>query len=416
MSYRPRIVDGQLAEALQASGAVVLEGPKACGKTETARRVTASEVLLDVDPAALQAAEIDPSLILQGPRPRLIDEWQFAPDVWNYVRRAVDDAGIPGQFVLTGSANPPDSVTRHTGAGRFSRLRMRPMTLFELGRSSGEVSLSEALSGGALRSGRVTLTVPQVTDLICAGGWPAVQGLPLKAQLLRMRDYIDQIRRVDIQQVDGVRRDSTRVGTVLKSLSRNVSTPVSFTTLANDIAETDGPLDRETVREYLGALEHLMITEDLLPWSVHLRSKAGLRAEPKRYFVDPSLAVASLKATPAQLLRDLNLLGLLFESLVVRDVRVYSERFGGATFYYGDHQGLEVDLVIETLDGSWGAMEIKLGYGQVDAAAKSLKKFHARVDTALRGEPAFLAVVVPEGYAFIRDDGIAVIPISTLGP
>jgi predicted AAA+ superfamily ATPase len=415
-AYQPRVVDTELGSRLDATGGVVIEGPKACGKTETARQVAASEVLLDVDAAARQAVAVDPFLVLEGQPPRLIDEWQLEPSIWNALRRAIDDRGRPGQFILTGSAVPTDDITRHTGAGRLTRLRMRPMSLFEMGQSSGDISLAGLLSGEPPRSADPGITVPDVARAIALGGWPGFRGLDLDRGLRAVRAYIDEVRRVDVNRVDGIRHDPGKVGQLLRSLGRNVATYAAATTLARDAGGTDGPLKDDTVRAYLHAFERLMIVEDQPAWAPHLRSRYALRRAAKRHFVDPSLAVAALRAAPDGLLRDLKLLGFLFESLVVRDLRVYSQAADAEVLQYRDSGGLEVDAVVQAADGRWAAFEIKLGPGQVDEGAANLQRFVRQIDTRRCGEPAAIAVIVGTGYGHVRDDGIGVIPIGALGP
>ncbi len=416
VGYQPRIVDHELGARLSAVGAVVIEGPRACGKTATARQVAASEVLLDVDANARAAIAVDPALVLDGPTPRLLDEWQIEPAIWNYVRRAIDDRSYPGQFILTGSAVPPDDITRHTGAGRIARLRMRPMSLFETGRSAGSVSLSELLEGSVSPGADPGLTVADVAEEIALGGWPGLRGRGVPDVLLAVRDYLEEIARVDVGRVDGIHRDPGRVRRLLSSLARNVATHASAATLARDTDGADGPLKDDTVREYIGALERLMVVEDQPAWAPHLRSKHRLRTAPKRHFVDPSLAVAALGATPDRLLGDLNLLGFLFESLVVRDLRVYAQAADARVSQYRDSGGLEVDAIVETGDGRWMAFEVKLGQGQIDDAAASLTRFAERIDTTSSGNPALLGVIVATGYGYRRKDGVAVIPIGALGP
>jgi predicted AAA+ superfamily ATPase len=394
----------------------VIEGPRACGKTATARQIAVSEVLLDVDTNARAAIEVDPALVLDGPTPRLLDEWQIEPAIWNHVRRAIDDRSGPGQFILTGSAVPPDDITRHTGAGRISRLRMRPMSLFETDRSSGSISLSELLEGRMSPSSDPGLSVADLAKEIALGGWPGLRGRSVEDALLAVRDYLEEIARVDVGRVDGTHRDPGRVTRLLASLARNIATHTAATTLAEDTGGADGPLKDDTVREYLAALERLMVVEDQPAWAPHLRSKHRLRTASKRHFVDPSLAVAALGATPDRLLGDLNLLGFLFESLVVRDLRVYAQATDAWVSQYRDSGGLEVDAIVEASDGRWMAFEVKLGQGQIDAAAASLTRFAARIDTARCGSPALLGVIVATGYGYRRKDGVAVIPIGALGP
>lgn len=416
MAYLPRVVDAEFEARLAAAGAVVIEGPKACGKTETARQRAASSVLLDVDENARRAATVDPSLVLDGPAPRLIDEWQVEPGLWNHVRRAVDDRGTTGQFVLTGSSVPSDDVARHTGAGRFSFLRMRPMTLFETGHTNGAVSLAALFDGEAPRADDPGLSVGDLADRITAGGWPAQHGRRVIDASRAARDYLEQIRNVDVSRVAGSRRDPARVGRLLRSLARNSATEVAVSVLATDAGGADGALDRHTVAEYLTILERLMILEDQRAWAPHLRSRANLRSSPKRHFVDPSLAVAAFGAGPERLLADLNLLGLLFESLVIRDLRVLAQPLDGQVFHYRDNYGVEVDAIVQLTDGRWAAFEIKLGAGLIDEGAASLTRFREAVDTRKTGEPAVLGVIAGTGYGYRRPDGIAVIPVGALAP
>jgi predicted AAA+ superfamily ATPase len=414
--YRPRIVDDELKARLGASGAVVIEGPKACGKTATARQIVASEVLLDVDANARRAVAVDPSLILDGAVPRLVDEWQIEPVIWNHIRRAVDDRAAPGQFILTGSAVPADDITRHTGAGRISRLRMRPMSLFESGRGTGEVSLAHLLVGEAPRSSDPGLGVAELAREVAVGGWPGSRHLAPDAALRAVRDYLEEIRRTDVERVDGTRRDPDKVGRLLRSLARNVATTATVTTLAGDAAGADGSLKRDTVSDYLATLDRLMIVEDQPAWAPHLRSRYILRGAAKRHFVDPSLAVAALRATPGGLLSDLELLGLLFESLVVRDLRVYAQASDAQVLHYRDSSGLEVDAIVRCADGRWAAFEVKLGAGQVDDGAASLNRFAGQIDTGRCGSPGTLGVITGGGYGYVRGDGVAVIPIGALRP
>jgi hypothetical protein len=412
MRYSARVVDNELRQRLSSTGAVVIEGPKACGKTATARNLAASEVLLDVDENARQAVSVDPRLVLTGDTPRLIDEWQIEPAIWNHIRRTVDERGEPGQFILTGSAAPADDITRHTGAGRLTRLRLRPMTLFELERSAGTMSLAELLNGTRTSCPDPGLNIPELTELIAVGGWPGHLRLTSQQALRANRDYLEEIRRVDINRVDGVRRDPDKVGRLLRSLARNAGTYASATGMAEDI----GGITVQTALEYLASLERLMIVEDQPAWAPHLRSRSRLRSAAKRHFVDPSLAVAALRTTPEGLLKDMNLLGFLFESLVVRDLRVYAQAVDAEVLQYRDNTGLEVDAVIQCADGRWGALEIKLGAGMVEQGAASLLKFVDRVDTEKCGSPSLLAVITGTGYGYLRDDGVTVIPIAALKP
>ena len=413
--YRPRIVDAELERRLRSSGAVVIEGPKACGKTATGRRRAESEVYLDTDPDARKLVHLDPRLLLAGPSPRLLDEWQVEPALWNHVRRAVDDRRDPGQFILTGSAVPADDVVRHTGAGRLSRVRMRPMSLAEIGASTGEISLADLLRGEPARCGAHKPGLDWHAENIAGGGWPATLGLDPEDRRGYVLSYIEEVCRTDIHRVDGVQRDPARVRGILRSLARNVSTEVALSTLARDVGGADGAWSRDTVRSYLGALERLMVVEDQRAWGPHLRSRSRVRQSPKRHFVDPSIAAAALGATASRLLGDLNLLGLLFESLVVRDLRIYAQASGGDVLHSRDETGLEVDAIVELHDGRWAAFEVKLGTMAVDSAAESLLRLAEQIDTERCGPPAALGVITGMGYGYRRPDGVNVIPIGALG-
>ncbi|MHB8296036.1 MAG: ATP-binding protein [Acidimicrobiales bacterium] len=316
----------------------MIEGPRACGKTSTARQAAASEVLLDVDQAARAAIGVDPALVLDGPTPRLIDEWQLEPAIWNHLRRVVDDRQQPGQFILTGSAVPTDDITRHTGAGRIGRLRMRPMSLFETGHSDGTISLARLLDGDRARSPDPQLTLPDIAGCISTGGWPGLLGATPRQSALTVRDYLDDIARVDVGRLNG-RVSPDKVRRLLRSLARNVATHAAATTLAIDAGGPDGPLDDDTVRGYLEMLGRLMVIEDQPAWAPHLRSRSVLRRAPKRHFTDPSLAVAALGSSPERLTSDLSLFGFLFESLVVRDLRVYAQASEARVMQYRDNTG-----------------------------------------------------------------------------
>lgn len=416
MEYFPRIIEAELAERLSATGAVVVEGPKACGKTMTARTVAASEVLLDVDAAARAMVDIDPGAVLEGDVPRLIDEWQMEPAIWNHVRRAVDDRAAPGQFVLTGSASPADDITRHTGAGRVARLRMRPLSLFEARRSTGEISLSRLLAGEPQRSAPSDLTVSGLAELVCVGGWPGNLGLGPAQALRSNRDYLSEVQRTEIRQVGDKRRDPVKVGRLLRSLARNVATPASVETLARDVRGTGFAFKASTAADYLDALERLMIVEDQPAWSPHLRSRTTLRTTPVRHFADPSLAVAALRVAPPRLLNDLEVFGLLFESMVVRDLRVYAQASDATVFHYREKDGLEVDAIVEDAEGRWAAFEVKLGRRGVQEGTANLERVAKRMKGSSRGDPAALAVVVPNGYGAVPRGQVGVVPVAALGP
>lgn len=413
MAYRARVIDGELAQSLQSIGAVVIEGPKACGKTETARQAAKSEVRLDVDQTARQAIAVDPSLVLDGPTPRLIDEWQMEPDIWNHVRRAVDDRGQPGQFILTGSAVPQDDASRHTGAGRFIHLRMRPMTLSETGHSTDLISFADVIGGKSVSCPEPGLTVRDLAQRVAIGGWPGHLGLNAAQAQRAMQGYLQDVCTVDVRRIDGVRRDPKSVMRLIRSLARNVACPATLQSLVADANGKDGAMKVETVRGYLDVLSRLLITDDVSAWKPDLRSRTRLRAASIRHLADPALAVAAAKASPARLLTDLNWFGLLFESMVVRDLRVYAEALGAQVFHYRDESGLEADVIIEMPDGRWAAFEVKLGASAaiVDAAAANLLDLRDKVNAA---SPLALGVITATGYGIVRKDGVLQIPIGAL--
>lgn len=414
--YLQRIVDAELSELLGASGAVLIEGPKASGKTVTATRASKSSVLLDVDDNARHMIGVDPAAVLEGGTPRLIDEWQIEPSIWNHVRRAVDRRSSPGQFILTGSAVPSDDITRHTGAGRFTRLRMRPLSLYEAGRSSGDISLQGLLDGEEQRARHTALPLATLAGLICVGGWPGNIGKPLAASLRINRGYVDEICRADVSRASGKRRDPAKVQRLLRSLARNVATPVAMANLARDVRSHSPTLKADTVAAYLEALERLMVLENQPAWSPHLRSRATLRTTPVRHLVDPSMAVAALRATPERLVRDLRYLGFLFESMVIRDLRIYAQAADARVFHYREKDGLEVDAIVEAADGRWAAFEIKLGERWVPQGIESLNRLVKRMKGSEREQPSTLAVITPSGYGFAGTGEVGVIPITALGP
>lgn len=418
MEYQPRVADQLLSDRLTSAGAVVLEGPKACGKTWTARQFAASEVLLDVDLSARYALDADPALILDGAPPRLVDEWQIGgTPLWNHVRRAIDNRQSAGQFILTGSSTPADDVTRHSGAGRFARISMRPMSLYEVGDSTGEISLTGLLAGEHASCPDPGLGIRDIVDRIAIGGWPSNLGSTVDSALQRNVDYLDHAREVDIPAIAGPRRDPERLRRLLASLARNTATEVKISALAREtLGDNETALARTTIYDYLAALDRLMLIDDVPAWSTHLRSRATLRQEPKRHFVDPSLAVAALASTPKRLLDNLGFGGFLFESLVVRDLRVLSSPLRGTVAHYRDSNGVEVDVILQIPDGTWGAFEVKLGPGRIDDAAGALLRFASTIDTEKAGKPAVLGVITTATYGYTRNDGIQVIPVAALRP
>jgi predicted AAA+ superfamily ATPase len=414
MKYQKRFVDQTLSERLMSSGAVLIEGTKGCGKTETATKAARSAVRFDADEQVRVRMEIDPKSVLDGDAPRLLDEWQEYPQIWNYVRREVDERKKKGQFILTGSATPDDKARRHSGAGRFSVIRMRPMSLFEKGWSTGEVSTAALMRGLPPASEPVSFDLGELAEKMTLGGWPGLIGENTGTGLRFVSDYMNLIAEVDLSRVSEKRRDPYKVTRLLRSLARNISTEAAVTSLAKDTGGSDGDMDDETVAEYLSALERLMAVENLPAWNTHIRSSDMLRKSPKRHFADPSMAVGALGLSVDKLLSDLNYFGLLFESLAIRDLRIYADAGGGKVFHYRDSRGLEIDAVVEYADGTWGAFEIKLGIGAVDAAANTLLTVAAKVDTSKTKAPTALTVITGNGFAYRRPDGVNVVPLSAL--
>ena len=413
-NYLNRFTDKILQNRLKESGAILITGPKSCGKTETAIQAAKSLVRMDTDDEMRSLMEIDPKAVLAGSAPRLIDEWQEYPQIWNYIRREVDDRKKKGQFILTGSANPNERARLHSGAGRFSVIKMRPMSFFEKRWSSGEVSLVKILKGKSQSSSQVEFSLDDLTEKITVGGWPNLIGVGYKAALRFLQDYITLIAEVDISRFGGKRRDPQKLIRLMQSLARNISTEASISSLAKDTGGKQEKLNDETVSEYLEALERLMVFEPLPAWNTHIRSADTLRKAPKHHFADPSLAVGALGLTPGKIKSDINYLGLLFESLVIRDLRIYAEANDGKVYHYRDSRGTEVDAVIEYPDRTWAAFEVKMGFAAQDEAAANLLAFAKKIDQEKMGSPAALTVITANGAACRRKDGINVVPLSVL--
>lgn len=416
--YQPRVADAQVDELLRIMGAVLIEGPKGCGKTWTGLRHARSVVRFDADASARDLTAISPDAVLDGARPRLLDEWQLAPTIWNHVRHACDRASEPGQFLLTGSAVPANDRMRHSGAGRIARTRLRPMSLFESGLSTGQVSLAALLAGETAPAGSVEPEFRDVLDALCVGGWPwLAAATPVEAQR-RLREYLDEVRHVQINGDSARSRNPVLVERLMISLARNSAATVPVARLAAD-GGGERPLNHQTATAYLDALHQIFVIEDQPPWPTHLRSRSRLTRSPKRHFTDPSLAAAILRADPSALLRDLETCGLLFESLVVRDLRIYAEAVDCDITHYRLDSGIEADAIISRrFGGEWIAAEVKLSPSpaSIDAAAASLHRMAASVDTDRAGPPAALMVVTPVGWAYTRPDGISVVPLTALGP
>ena len=419
--YKTRITDSILQRKLAGKGAVLIEGPKWCGKTTTAEQA-AKSVLYMSDPENekqnLALVDINPKLLLHGDTPRLIDEWQIAPRLWDAVRYEVDHRDEEGQFILTGSAVPPNSdEIKHTGTGRFAWLLMRPMSLFESGESNGSVSLTDLFAGSQDIMGVNDLDINKLAFLVCRGGWPRASFLADEIALDQAYDYYDAIVKADISRVDGVRRDAERVKRLMRSYARNQGAQISNEALKADMEVNDtSTLDTNTVVSYINALKKIFVIEEMPAWNPNLRSKTAVRSADTRYFIDPSIAVAALGVGPNDLLNDLSTFGLLFETMCVRDLRVFADAMNGCVYHYRDKTGLECDAVIHLRNGAYGLIEIKLGGDDaIEYGAQTLKKLRDKIDTDKMQAPAFLMVLNGTGkYAYQRDDGVYVAPIGCL--
>lgn len=417
--YIPRLIDDTVERYLTTIGAVCIEGPKWCGKTWTSSYHCQSEILIG-DPANnfqnRELAEMSPALVLEGETPRLIDEWQEVPSLWDAVRYTVDQRGRKGQFILTGSATPKRKGILHSGAGRIGKLRMRPMSLYESGDSSGKVSLLELCTGrlSPVITGDVDLRT--LARLTVRGGWPGNLDTEEKDISLLPGEYLNAVIDDDVNRVDGIKRDSRKVRLLLRSLARNESTTVTNKTLKNDIKEIDDEdIDVETVATYLDIFSRLFLTDNQAPFSAKLRSSVRVKQAEKRHFCDPSLACALLKATPEKLIGDLETFGFLFEALCERDLKIYAETFGAGVYHYQDYAGNEIDAVIELPDGEWCGIEIKLGANKIEEAAASL--IHIREEIAKDGGKAPSAMIILCGLsnaAYQRSDGVFVVPLTAL--
>lgn len=424
--YRHRILDSLLERKLQAKGAVLIEGPKWCGKTTTAAEIAASKVLLarkDAKEQFKSLLEIDMEVALGGEAPMLIDEWQTVPKLWDAVRYTVDERRKMGQFILTGSVVPDkeaEEEREHSGTGRLAWLTMRPMTLFESGESNGRVRLSELFTSPAKILAENDLNLEDIAFLICRGGWPMAVGLPDEIALEQAFDYYDAVTKEDLSKVDGVKRASERVRRLMRSYARHQGTQASIASLREDLKNNDASsLDESTINSYLDALRKIFVIEDMPAWNPNLRSKTAIRTSNTRYFVDPSIATAALEIGPADLMNDLNTMGLFFETLCVRDLRVFAESLNGKVYHYRDKNGLECDAVIHLRGGRYGLIEIKLG-GQslINDGAATLTALSNQIDTSKMKEPAFKMILTATGgYAYRRpEDGIYVVPIGCLQP
>lgn len=418
--YKLRLIDKRIEEYLKIFGAVCIEGPKWCGKTWTSAYHSKSEIYLGNPEGNFQnrnLAQLSPSLVLEGEKPRLIDEWQEVPPLWDAVRYQVDKTAEKGLFILTGSSTPNHKGILHSGAGRIARLRMRPMSLFESGDSSGKVSLQELCSDRLEPSMTGEVDLRHLIYLIIRGGWPASLSVSeSEAQRLPL-EYLDAVIEDDMYRIDDVKRDSRKIRLLLRSLARNESTTVTNRSLKNDVKEKDDEdIDVDTIASYLDVFSRLFLIDDQLPFSSKIRSSVRVKQSVKRHFSDPSLACALLKATPEKLLGDLETLGFLFEALCERDLKIYAESFGGQLYHYQDYQNREIDAVIELPDGEWCAFEIKLGANQIDGAADALLKLKSAIEKEKGGRPPKVMGVICglSNAAYRRPDGVYVVPVTAL--
>lgn len=416
MAYKERLSDGELQRKLNASGAVLIRGAKACGKTESAKQLANSILNVDRDEQVPMLINTAPKRLLLGETPRLIDEWQVQPKLWDYIRHEIDDRKKTGQFILTGSANPEESVKMHSGAGRFTIVDMRTMSWQELGFSSGKVSLKNLFEGHNIDIYDEPTDLEFLVEKMIIGGFPTLLNKKIGQATDLNRAYIELLAEVDMNRVSDVKRDPVKVRSLLRSLARNTATLVEISALEKDIRQTDNnDISRPTIYDYLDALNRLMIIEDQPAWNTHIRSSASLRKSPKRHFTDVCLAVSALGLDKKTLLNDLNFTGFLFESLVTHELRVYGQVNDAKVYHYRDSSGLEVDSIVQKYNGDWCAFEIKLGIGQIEEAAANLHKFVSVLDDKKIKPPKSLNIITGTGISYTRQDGINVISLASLG-
>ena len=414
--YKERLTDKELLRKLDSAGALLIRGMKACGKTESAKQYSKSVLALDQDEQVPLLMSTSPQRLLLGETPRLIDEWQEHPKIWNYVRHEVDKRKESAQFILTGSANPEESVKMHSGAGRFTILDMRTMSWQEMGYSTGKISLKKLFSGEKIDVYDEPTDLEFIIDRIITGGFPGLMNKNIRQARDMNRAYVDLLAEVDMSRLSNTKRDPIKIKNLLRSLARNTATMVDIKTLEADIRQRDfKDISRPTIYDYLDALDRLMITENQPAWSTHIRSSSTLRKAAKRHFTDAALAVAALGLKKEALLKDLKFVGFLFESLAVHELRVYAQVSDAKVYHYHDSSGLEVDAIVQKYNGDWCAFEIKLGTGQIEEAAKSLKKFVSILDTKSVALPKSLNIITGTGISYTRNDGINVISLASLG-
>lgn len=416
MAYIVRIMEADLSDKLAASGAVLIKGPKSCGKTETAKQFAKSVLEMDRNPQVPMIMATNPQLLLAGETPRLIDEWQVQSEIWNYVRHEVDDRKAKGQFILTGSANPNDDARLHSGSGRFTVIQMDTMTWQELGHSTGMVKLADLLRGPVADFFQEGVSLDFIIERLLIGGWPALLNENAKNALKLNAGYVDLLCEIDMGRSSGVKRDPIKVRSLLRSLARNTATLVDNKTLEQDVRTSErSEISRNTISEYLDALSRLMVLYEQPAFNPHIRAAASLRKSPKRHLCDPSLAVAALGLSHEALLQDLKYTGFLFETLAVHELKVYAKANDAEVFHYQDSYGLEIDAIVQKRNGDYAAFEIKLGVGHIEMAAEHLKKFEKNIDTSKMKLPRSLNIITGTGMSYRRSDGIHVISLAALG-
>jgi len=421
MKYITRVTDAILKEKLNGLGGLLIVGPKWCGKTTTAEHFSKSAIYLNDTKDGennIRIASLNPSVLLDGESPRLIDEWQLAPSLFDAARREIDKRNKSGQFILTGSVTPPKTKHQHSGTGRFSYLRMYPMSLYESGESNGSISLAGLFNGNPNLDAASTLSLENLVFCILRGGWPGTLGMPESAALSVAKDYLYSVENNEFiySEDKRIKRNSEKIKALLRSYARNTAAAASIETIHKDILNAGGAISRATVDSYILELQNLFVIDDQPAWSVSLRSRTPLRQAPKRHLSDPSLAAAAIGATRDKLLLDFNTLGFLFESLCVRDMRIYASANNAAISHYRDKTGLEADIIVERDDGAFGVIEVKLGSKQEDEAAANLLKLASRIDTKKHGAPAFLAIITSGKYPYRREDSVYVLPVGCLAP
>jgi len=415
--YMPRIIDNTLKNKLEYMGAVVIEGPKWCGKSTTAKQFCNSLIELQDPDKKIQYDNINntkPSLFLEGDKPRLLDEWQMYPVIWDSIRTDVDHTGLKGQYILTGSAKPVEKGIMHTGTGRITKVLMRPMSLYESGDSNGKVSLNDIINGKEI-SGVSDMGLDDIMYTMIRGGWPESLNIEGNNKYKVAKEYVQSLINEDVKTIDGIERDKLKMDALLKSISRNISTSVNKTTIVSDLSNLfNKEISRPTMDNYLSTLEKLFVLEYVPATNLNLKSSVQLRTTPKIELIDPSIAIASLGLNKDDLLNDLNFTGFIFENLCYRDLKIYAESIGAELFYYRDNKDFEVDFILRTENGKWGAIEVKLGAKEIDTAAENLKNFKEKVDIKKSKEPAFLLVLTGSELSYLREDGVYVVSIGNL--